>query len=249
MTYFDMITQDYASGLVALWQLKETSGTTATDASPNALNGTYGGGFTLNAALAPVDGYNAPSFDGSTGRVNIYSAGLNTNFNGAENTTLVWGQVNGSADWTDGSQHQLLCIRVDVNNRLELRKTTTNNQLSAIVVSGATTKQVTSTANTPTTWFMFSMTNSKAADQLKAYYNGVQLGSTQTGLGVWAGALASANCAIAATSSSGSNSWKGNIYGVAVWSTILTAADMARIYAGDVRPFPEMVPRNTIYRM
>jgi hypothetical protein len=51
-----------------LWPLNETSGTTASDASPNGFNGTYEAGTTQGAA-GPFTGSDATSFNGTSGLV------------------------------------------------------------------------------------------------------------------------------------------------------------------------------------
>jgi Concanavalin A-like lectin/glucanases superfamily len=51
-----------------LWPLSETSGSTANDASPNGVNGTYEPG-TTQGAPGPFSGQTATSFDGNTGLV------------------------------------------------------------------------------------------------------------------------------------------------------------------------------------
>jgi hypothetical protein len=52
-----------ASGPIGYWPLDETSGTTAYDAAPGALNGTIQGGVTLGVP-APIAGATAMQFDG-----------------------------------------------------------------------------------------------------------------------------------------------------------------------------------------
>ena len=66
-----------ALGPMGYWRLNESAGTTATDSSVNARNGTYTGGFTLSqtGALVPYgDSDNAVLFNGSTGFVDFTSS-------------------------------------------------------------------------------------------------------------------------------------------------------------------------------
>jgi hypothetical protein len=74
--YASAILNDRPSGY---WRLGETSGTTATDSSGYANNGSYGGGFTLGMGGALVnDPNNAARFDGTSADVLIpASASLN----------------------------------------------------------------------------------------------------------------------------------------------------------------------------
>jgi RHS repeat-associated protein len=70
-SYSGTVLGDHPAGY---WQLTDSSGTTAVDASGNSNNGTLSGGVTLNQPGATADGANAMSFDGSTGIVTIGNA-------------------------------------------------------------------------------------------------------------------------------------------------------------------------------
>ena len=215
---------------IAYWPLAEASGTTIVDESGNGRNGAYrASGEPLLGQTGIGDGRTAALFDGSNDYGNIYSAAFAAAFNGPEGTAAVWGQVSAAAVWTDAATRRLLSLRVDANNRVLLEKSSTNNQVTGFYIAGGTSKSVVFTTSAPTTWFHFAITWSKSADQVKVYFNGAQVGATQTGLGVWAGSLDSANTTCGATDTTGGNPWKGYEAHVAVWGGALSAAQIATL--------------------
>jgi hypothetical protein len=155
--------------------------------------------------------------------VDIYSAGLNTGFSGAAGSIELWAKVSSANDWIDGEARYLVMIQVDGNNQVYVRKSSTSNQIEFGYIAGGTSKSVAKTSISPTGWMVLGLTWDKAADQVRAYYNGVQVGATQTGLGTWSGSLASSACVIGAADNSGTNPWKGYIGHVAVWDKALSA--------------------------
>ena len=72
----------------------------------------------------------APAFDGTNSYVNIYSASLNTAFSGSAGTFLCWAKVSGAGVWTDAAWRNLITLRVDASNYVEIAKSSTNNRLS-----------------------------------------------------------------------------------------------------------------------
>ncbi len=107
-------------GLVAHWNLDETSGSTAADSSANGLDATLSGGVTWATGL--IDG--CLSFDGSNGEVVNNNVG--TNLNGADAVTVaLWVKSNAinvdsdlfdtqaSANYTDDG----LSLRYDQNGQ------------------------------------------------------------------------------------------------------------------------------------
>ncbi len=226
-SYAGRILNTQKANLIALWGLGETTGTTAANAEgTTARDGSYVNGPTLNAA-AFTDNTPAPSFDGSNDFVNVYSSSLNSAFNHDEITFAVWGQVSASGDWTDGVNHALAFIGADSSNFLRIRKTA-NNQLEARYGAGVTAKAVAFTIST-TSWFHVAITVSKAADQVKVYLNGSQQGTTQTGLGTWAGSLASTLTVLAASSSTPTLPWKGSLKYAALWTTPLSSGEISAL--------------------
>lgn len=222
--YSALLQGTQSDDLIAHWRLNETSGSTADNAEGTAdRDGTYTG-----VTLADVDGIldesKAPLFDGANDFVDIYSASLNTAFNVAEGTLLGWFRLSTDA----AGQNVGVALRADGNNRVTLLLTAAEF-LQWIYGAGGTFENVSrAVATEELVWIFMAMTWSVAANQMKAYLNGSQFGSTQTGLGTWSGALASdqVNIGVRDNSPSLVQPWEGHICHVAVWTTPLTGAEI-----------------------
>ncbi|MEO8397042.1 MAG: hypothetical protein ABI700_28865, partial [Chloroflexota bacterium] len=188
-SYAGRILNTRKPNLIALWGLGETTGSNAANAEGTAArDGTYTNGPTLNAA-AFTDGTPAPSFDGSNDLVNVYSSSLNSAFNPSELTLFIWGKVASSGVWSDATFRYLTHLQADASNRVYLLKSTTGNAIQGRYLAGGVSKSIVDASLGGTTaFFSAAITVSKAADEMKLYLNGVQVGSTQTGLGTWTGA-------------------------------------------------------------
>jgi hypothetical protein len=216
------------SHLLGMWPLNETSGTTAVNAQGTAArNGAYKGAGEPLLASGEFEGQPAPSFDGTNDYCNIHSASLASAFNGAEGTISAWAKVSGAGVWTDATFRRIFTFQADASNRIIAYRDTTNNTLAFLYAAGGTVETALITTST-TGWFHFALTWSKAAEQVKAYFNGAQSGPTLTALGVWSGSLAAANTMIGALSTA-AQFWSGLITNVAVWDTPLTAAEIASL--------------------
>lgn len=226
-TYTQKVQGTAAANLIGYWPMDESSGTVALDASGNGRNGAYkASGEPLLGQTGIGDGRTCPLFDGTNDYNNIYSASLAGAFNGAEGTIACWCKVAAAGTWTDATDRRPISLRVDANNRLNVNKTATNNQVGSTYVAGGTSKGVSFTTAGPLTFFHLALTWSKSADQLKFYVNGAQVGTTQTGLGTWAGALAVGTTAVGGSDLIGGNPWSGAIAHAAIWTTPLSAAQI-----------------------
>jgi hypothetical protein len=211
---------------IAYWPLAEPSGSVATDESGNSRNGAYTGVDLGQTGIG--DGRTCPLFDGTNDYTDIYSASLASAFNKDEGTAAIWLKVAEAGVWTDATTRRLLVLQADANNRILLTKGSTNNQLVIAYTAGGTTEQVTITASS-TAWLHLAMTWSKAADEVKAYFNGTQSGSTQATLGTWSGSLASTTTLLGAISKTPTQVWNGYLAHAAIWTTPLSAAQIATL--------------------
>jgi hypothetical protein len=226
-TYTQKVLATQAANLIAYWPLNEAAGATADNAEGTAArDGTYTG-VTLGAT-GIGDGNTAASFDGTTSRCNIFTASLNTAFNNQEGTAAIWFQMSGAGVWTDGANRVLLVLQADASNRVLLRKSSANNQLDCFYTAGGTAKQV-NPATSTLAWAHLAITWSKSGDAVKVYLNGAQSGATQTGLGVWAGALNNAATVIGAATTTPTLVTSGSIAHAAVWTTPLSGAQIATL--------------------
>lgn len=195
LSYSDKVN---ALGPIAYWRLNETVGPTADNYEGTAArDGTYINTPTLNQT-GIGDGLGAPLFDPpSSENVNIYSASLEAAFNPSEGTLAMWVKMRDAAVWTDAVFRCPFTLRVDGANEIQFSKASGGAFVSWLYFAGGVSEQIISGAQVTADWFHMAMTWSVAADEMKAYLNGVQEGATQTVLGVWAGALDVNRCRIA----------------------------------------------------
>ena len=214
------------ANLIGYWPLNETAGTNADNAEGTAArDGTYTG-VSLNNSTGP-DGQPVGLWDGANDYCNIYSTSLNTAFNGAAGTLALWLKVSSSGTWTDETTRYAAYIYVDANNYVFLRQNG-NGTIRAEYKAGGTV-EVVATAYSATTWTHYAITWDKAGDKAIIYINGVQNGATQSGLGVWAGALAAANTVVGSISIGPATVWDGYLAHAAIWTTPLSAAQIASL--------------------
>lgn len=232
IAYTNLVLNTSPANLVAYWPLNETSGTNADDkqTSTNA-DGTYTGTFTLGQP-GIGDGNTSVLFDGLTARVNLTDALAALNgagkFNGAAGTISGFAKVSAVGVWTDTTTDYMAEFGADANNRVQLDKSA-NNTIQLAYRAGGTLTQIQATVSA-LTFFHFAITWNKAADQVMAFINGAQAGTTQTGLGVWAGVLAATFTGIGDfRSTSSSAPWNGWLAHIAMWNIALTPSQIATL--------------------
>jgi len=207
-----------ALGPIAYYQLDEASGTTALDTAGSGYHGTY-----VNAAPGGTgigDGQTGATFDGTGDVVTIGAAA--SHIDGDEGSILVWGKT---AAWTDATLRYLVRFVADSADEVQIAKGTTNNQLIFRRIS-TDPVSVTSTALAgSTSYFCAILTWSVSGDALKAYINGAQVGTTQTGLQTLDGTILSTKALIGAGTNAGANSWSGGIAHVAIFDRVLSGAE------------------------
>ena len=209
---------------------------------------TAGKFFYVDAVQIEARAYTTPDCDGSLGTGfswsgtahastsartgtfnNIYSAGLNTDFDGQEGSFVVWAKVSGARVWTNSINNTPLYIRVNDGNRMHVRITSANSRIQWLYRADSTNNLREKTGLSTTDWFVLGMSWSIGGDETIAYYNGVQEGATITSLGTWSGNLASTFCNIGAEVTTPTFVWDGTLAHAAIWKTPLTATQMAAL--------------------
>jgi hypothetical protein len=191
----------------------------------NPLNGDNDG-----ATVGQPFGGNIPysySFDGNNDYVDIYSAALNSVFDSDNGAIFAFGSSN---TWAAGIDY-LMQIAADVNNTVYLSRSGTDLILS--YTAGGTAESVTIASGSPTGVWMVALTwDVTGGGAVKAFFNGVQSGATQTIAGTWAGVLGTTVCNIGANATTPTNVWAGNIAecGLIVGRTP-PPSEIAEIYA------------------
>ncbi len=212
-----------SASLIGYWPLFEFSGTTASNLEGTAArNGTYSA---IDLGRPGIgDGKTSASLDGASSFINIYSTSLNTAFDGGEGTALIWAKARAAGVWTDDTIRYIFIVRVDANNFVRVWKQADNILYWDYIASG-TLERVSKTTTT-TNWMTLGITWSTSASQVKMFFDGTQEGSTQTGLGIWAGNLSSTEVVIGAADTIPAGAWDGFEAQGAIWKTALTVAQM-----------------------
>ena len=226
-TYSEKVLATASANLLAYFICGEASGTVMQE-EKNNYDGAYTGVTLGQTGIG--DGNTCPLFDGANDYGNLYTAGLAGVFSGAEGTMAMWCKMNTAGVWSDATQRYLFVLRADADNRVDITKQTTTNQLRFRYTAGATEELVTDISLAGTAnWFHLAMTWSKAADQVIAYINGAQVGATQTGLGTWAGALATTTTVIGAMNTTPSAPHYGYLAHVPIWNVALNSTQIASL--------------------
>jgi hypothetical protein len=227
LTYTDKVKGIESANLVLYHPMNEASGTTAVDASSQGNDGAYTGVTLGQTGIG--DGETCPLFDGTNDFNNFYSAGFNADFKafGGECTIAWWFKVSGAGVWTDSTSRYFVRLVDDGSNLFAFHKRNINNRVDLDYYAGGTMDTVAAADYTSTDWYHIAVTISATADEMKAYRNGTQLGSTQTGLGAWAGGdLLSSQVLFGASSNVPATPWDGYLAHAAIWTTPLSAADV-----------------------
>lgn len=223
-TYADRVLGVAPNNLIGYWPLWEASGNIARNygLGGTARDGAITGGL-LNQQPGIGDGHGCYVEDGSGDFVNVYSASLAVDFNGAEGTIIAWAMVAAASVWEDAAFRILFLVGADgTQNYAMIRKINTNNTITFTYEAGNTVDIVSAGSQTSTGWVPYAMTWSKAANEMKAYIAGAQTGATQGALGVYVGTLADNFCSIGAVQNPTAQVWNGSLAHVALWNVALT---------------------------
>jgi hypothetical protein len=123
----------------------------------------------------------------------VYDATSNINPDTA-GTIEFWFRAE-SDFWEDGLSNVLFNTRVDTNNRIRINNPTSDDLKLNHRAGGTPSVGIQSDISDgwSTEWHHIVLTWSVSTDELKVFIDGAQLGTTQTGLGTWAGTLTDFN--------------------------------------------------------
>ena len=226
-TYQDKVLSMASGNLIGYWPMDEASGAVAYDKSRQRNNGAYTGVTLGQPGIG--DGKTCPLFDGANDFNNIYSAGLNTDFDDDEFTVAGWLKVANAGIWGagDGTNDCAFHIGADwTENYFRILKSSQVNKLQCTYVSDTTSDTVEITMSL-TTWFHIAATITGTGDAFIGYLNGVKQDTTKTGLGSWVGALEDGKCQVGSQTGSATLAWNGWLANFALWTTPLTAEQIA----------------------
>ncbi len=136
----------------------------------------------LSLALTPLYGAASKDFDGTNDTVLLPNV---AQFNGQEGTISFWATLD-----SGGVFHQITNPRAsDANYQIDIGRLVTGEMRVFHSAGIGTLKTISFAFPADSTWHHVAVTWSLSADQFKAYLDGTQAGTTQTGLGTWTGAL------------------------------------------------------------
>lgn len=213
---------------ITYWMQAESSGSVSIDeVNSPAQDGAYTGVTLGQPGIG--DGRTSPLYDGANDFNNVFSASLQGAFNVSEGTFMCQIKVSGAGIWTDGSRHYAGLFGADgAANAAYIRKSTANNTIDFVYAANGTVEIVSPAGITTTDFLNAAITWSVAADEVRAYIDGAQVGVTQNGLGVWVGALNAVRAVFGSTAGSGAfTPWDGNLAHGAVWDRPLSPAEVA----------------------
>lgn len=224
-SYSKKLQRLFGSSIVGYWPMWESSGSVSADISGRGHNGAYTGVDLNQPGIG--DRRTCPLFDGVNDYNNIYSAGLNTDMNKDEGTIASWCKVAGAGVWTDATARHFATFEIDGANVIRLRRGATNNAIECGRVVGGVNKNVTDTGLAGTlAWFHVAMTWSVSANELKAYINGSQVGSTQTTIPTLVGGLAPTLTCLGSRNQTPLNPWSGYLAHAILLNRPATAAEV-----------------------
>ena len=217
-----------SADLIGYWQMAEPSGGVAVDSSPQGNDGAYSGVTLGQPGIG--DGKTSTLFDGSTSINNIYSAGLNTDFDGTELTAMIWVKMRAASVWLDGKGRDLFHVGVDItDDYFVFRKTSNNNELQLRREGNNVSQLITKTSVSSLEWFHLAITISETDDEFIGYFTGVREGSILNSLGAYSGVLGSDDANIGDSVLAGIEPHDGVLAHAALWSAALSENKIARL--------------------
>ena len=226
-SYLQKLLSVQPAKLIAYWPLNETRGTTADNAEGTAARDGDYTGVTLADAEGP-DGQPVPLFDGTNDYCDIYSDSFRDAFDGSEGTLALFAKVENAGVLSDGTNRRAMNLLVDANNSIFCGRQSGANQINFVYEAGGVSEVNVITPG-DTDWMHLAITWSAQADEVKFYYKGAQSGTTATGLGTWAGDLISSATLLGAATTVPGFVWQGWLAHAAVWTTPLTATEIAAL--------------------
>lgn len=221
--------QILATEPIAYWPLSDTVGSSTAVELVNGLictasNVTFG-------VDSGISGRTAASFNGSTSVIDVSPTALTAFFNGSAGTLLAYVNIS-NAVWTDTATRIIAHFGVTSQNRVYIEKAgTPSYRFNWNYIANNVTDSVSTTIGSGfvDTWVAVALTWDFAADEMFAYFEGLQSGTEQNGLGEWQdGTLVNTLCAIGGLrSSSPALQFSGVARDVALWDRALAPTEIA----------------------
>lgn len=231
VAYYQRVLATQAANLITYLRLNEASGTVADNAQGTAArDGTYSSDVsTWPVSTGIGDGNTMPRFDGANDYVGIGTASFIAAWSGDLYSWVAWLCINNVAVWTDGVERTLVYATPDATGNISrIVKSSVNNQLIFSHRAGAATAQVIY-GTSSTAVMMVGMTVDKANNRMRAFVDGVQVGTDQAITNNWVGVIVGTRTLIGARLNTPLNPFLGSAGHVAYWNRELTPAEMAAL--------------------
>ena len=221
--YMERLLRVASDGLIAYWPLDEREGSVVYDRSGNGRNGTYTACTLAQPGIG--DGRPAPAFDGVSSRINAFSTGLASAFNGAEGTALAWARVASAAVWSDGQNRRVLQINSDSQNAIIfwLYPSTPDIQLRFAGSNVSRTRLM--AVGSRLTWIPLALTWSQTSGLVTFYADGAAVGAPAA-YPTWVG---TPTVAYIGSTQYVYQLWSGSIAHVALWNRALSDAEITAL--------------------
>lgn len=173
------------------------------DSSANALVGTC-----TDIVAACDDGI---LLNGTSSYVQLPAANIDAaGFNGSSIGIIARAKVSGAGVWADGQDRQILTIGANNNNRFRIWKTPHPRITWDIRASGGTAQSMNKVYGPPSfsDFFGVGLVCTAGGDG-KAFLNGAQNGTTQSGMGTFVGALANTHSLFGSLTQTPTILWDG----------------------------------------
>ncbi len=230
-SYYSLI---QSTSPVVYWPCTELAGVVVKNrSSVKNAEGSYIGP-TLGNTPSPGIG-RAPYFDGVNDFVDLYTASLNTVFNGQLGSLMYWFKVSAIGDWTEGVVRNHLRLHANGTNFISIFKYIDPNTLVIWYVAANVFTAVVAQNCYNADWNMLACTWSRAADRFILYINGSPIGDPLGSLGTWAGTLdESEQCVFGASTDVPNDPWHGHLAHPTLWDKVLTPTQVQSLYNGGV---------------
>jgi hypothetical protein len=130
----------------------------------------------------------------SNAHTNLYTASLNTFFDGDKGSMFIAFKINDATMWTDASYHVLMAIAASATEFIKFYIDNTGVLTIIRRASGTTDIWLVPGLTNSLDWHMAAITwdtSAGATGESYAYVDGAQFGAVQTGLGAWISVLSS----------------------------------------------------------
>jgi hypothetical protein len=222
VSYIEKVLGIETANLIGYWPMNESSGTTGDNAEGTASkDGTYNRDVSVMGTQIGIgDGNTAPVFNGTNDVLDVYSAALNTDWDGDTGSLSLWFY---RTSWNDATLRFALTIQVDGSNVCYLRTTATEGQIEARYTAGGTGTIRSKSGLAGDTWHNIVIT--WGSGTANVYHNGVKEGGDWA-IGTWVGNLVSTQTVMGGANNTPAFGFVGGLAHLAIWNTRLSEAQI-----------------------